>query len=64
MMDTMFSAGPIKEDDWKTMVLINALQHEYYMPICELLEALLTLTKDIIDIQGVLACLQYEAEKL
>ena len=64
MIDTMFCAGTIKEDDWKTMVFINALQHEYYTPIWESLKALLTSTKDIIDFQGVLACLQYEAEKL
>src|SRR6266481_9462489 len=63
-MDTMFGAGTIKEDDWKTMVFINALQHEYYTLIRESLEALLTSTKDIIDFQGVLAHLQYKAEKL
>src|SRR6266481_259689 len=63
-MDTMFGAGMIKEDDWKTMVFINALQHEYYTPIHESLEALLTLTKDIINFQGVLVRLRYEAEKL
>jgi len=63
-MDTMFSSGLIKEDDWKTMVFINVLQHGYYMLICESLEALPTSTKDIINFQGVLAHLQYEAEKL
>ncbi len=63
-MNTMFGAGMIKEDDWKTMVFINALQHEHYTPICESLEALLMSTKDIIDFQGVLAHLQYKAEKL
>ena len=52
-MDMMFGAGPIKEDNWKTMVFINTVQHGYFMLIHELLEALLTSAKDTINFQAV-----------
>jgi len=44
-MDTMFGASTIKEDNWKTMVFINVLQHYYYTPIYKSLKALVMSTK-------------------
>jgi Pol polyprotein, beta-barrel domain/GAG-pre-integrase domain/gag-polypeptide of LTR copia-type len=63
-MKDMFAAGPIKEDDWMIIICLNALSHDFFTPIREQLEGILTSTKDGITFDGLKARLRFEASKV
>ena len=63
-MKDMFTASPIKEDDWIIIISLNALSHDSFTPIHKQLESILTSTKDGITFDGLKAHLWFEASKV
>ena len=45
------------------MIFLNALSHDFFTPIREQLEGLITSTKDGVDFDGLISRLHYEAQK-